>query len=319
MEYYLGVDLGGTRIKIGLSGKGQLIEISSISACRQQSFLYNIDILEKEVDRICKKNSISQYDIEGIGFAFPGLVNSRDKKVISTNAKYNDAINFDWDKWAYEKFGARIYLENDARMACMGEWKNGAGTPYSDLVVITLGTGIGTAVVMNNQLLRGKHFQAGNLGGHFSINYDGRMCTCGNRGCVEAEASTVVLKQLIEEHSDTGQSALSKMDSVGFDDIFKLALKDKVALDIRNHCLDVWAAAIISYIHAFDPEAVILVGGVMNSKDIIIPYIKQRVDKLSWTPWGNVEILSAELNDNAGVNGAILMAEKYKEKHGAVS
>ncbi|RIJ50822.1 ROK family protein [Maribellus luteus] len=310
MSYYLGIDLGGTRIKIGLSDDYQLIEIQNVKASREKGFQYNMKIIVEAAVGMCSENEISQYDINSIGFAFPGLVNSKAKKVIATNAKYNDAVGFDWDKWAKENFGAAIYLENDARMACIGEWRHGAGVPYTDLIVITLGTGIGTAVVMDNKLLKGKHFQAGNLGGHFSVNYDGRLCTCGNRGCVEAEASTVVLKQLVSNHPDFSTSKLVNLEEISFNNLFELADHDKVALDVRNQCLDIWSAAVISYIHAFDSEAVILVGGIMNSKDVILPYIEEKVNELAWTPWGKVAILSADLNDSAGVIGALHMAQK---------
>jgi len=313
MNYYLGIDLGGTRIKIGLSTDNKLIEIQNVKARRDLCFQYNMKVIVEVAVHMCIENEISQYDITSIGFGFPGLVNSKTKKVIATNEKYNDVIDFNWDLWAKENFGASIYLENDARMACIGEWKIGAGKPYTDFILITLGTGIGTAVVMDNRLLVGKHYQAGNLGGHFSINYDGRLCTCGNRGCVEAEASSDVLKELVVNHSEFKNSLLADVEDINFNCIFQFAEKDKVALDVRNHCMDVWSAAIISYIHAFDLEAVILVGGIMNSKEVILPYIKEKVYNMAWTPWGKVKILCGELNNSAGVNGAILMAKEQEQ------
>src|SRR5690606_31451871 len=159
------------------------------------------------------------------------------------------------------------------------------------------------------KLMIGKHFQAGNLGGHFSVNSTGTVCACGNRGCVETEAATNALGRLAKIHPDYKSSALKDMDNIDFASIFQLSQMDKVAMDIRNHCMDIWSVAVVNYIHAYDPEAVIIVGGVMNSKETILPYIRKKVSELAWTPWGEVEILSSELNDIAGVHGALMMAK----------
>ena len=94
-----------------------------------------------------------------------------------------------------QNWNVDFFIDNDARLAAVGEWKYGAGKDTDNLVVMTIGTGIGTSVIMNGKLLRGKHFQAGCLGGHFSVKYNGSMCTCGNSGCVEAYASTWSFKR----------------------------------------------------------------------------------------------------------------------------
>jgi len=173
-------------------------------------------------------------------------------------------------------------------------------------VMVTLGTGVGTAVVMEGKLLRGRHFQAGCLGGHFVVNYKGNPCNCGNIGCLEAEAATWNLEAQVREHPNFTQSKLFKSIKIDFDILFTTALAgDQVAIEVRDHCLNIWAAGVISFIHAYDPEVVILGGGILKSAEVIIPFIQEKVKKQAWTPWGDVLIRRSELQDQAAIRGAI--------------
>jgi glucokinase len=112
-------------------------------------------------------NQVQKEDVLGIGFSFAGLVDSVANRILSTNQKYDDGPETDLVGWAREKWNWPLFALNDARMALLGEWQHGAGKGCTDLVMITLGTGIGSAVLVGEELLKGKHFQAGNLGGHF--------------------------------------------------------------------------------------------------------------------------------------------------------
>lgn len=194
---------------------------------------------------------------------------------------------------------------NDARMALLGEWQHGAGKGCSDLVMVTLGTGIGSAVLIGGELLIGKHFQAGNLGGHFVVNHKGTVCTCGNVGCVEAEASTWRLPSLLEEHPNFYESSMRNEEVLDFRALFHHAgNNDRVAKEVLEHCLSAWAAGIISMIHAFDPELIILSGGIMKSAPVILPVLQEKVNKLAWTPWGKVKLVEARFPDSAALYGA---------------
>ena len=164
-----------------------------------------------------------------------------------------------------QNWNVDFFIDNDARLAAVGEWKFGAGNDTNDLVVMTIGTGIGTSVITEGKLLRGKHFQAGCLGGHISVVYNGRMCTCGNKGCVEAYASTWSLKKRIEEHETFNKSSLSTVAVIDFETLFAEADKnDALAIYFKNDCIDLWSAAIVNLIHAYDPEVVVIGGGVMQ-------------------------------------------------------
>lgn len=301
---YIGIDLGGTRIKIALIENYKLIDTQILPAKSLNGLAAHFDLIDIEIGRLLRSHSVSS--LEGISLAFPGLVNPVAKIVLSTNKKYDDACDLDIEGYYEKKWACPFAIDNDARMATVGEWKLGSGKGCDDLVMVTLGTGIGTSIVIQGQLLRGKHFQAGCLGGHFVVSYNGKLCTCGNVGCVEAEASSRTLSCLVHNHEKFHRSSLYNLEEIDFYNLFVAARKgDIVAKEIKNHCLQIWSAAIITYIHAYDPEQVIIGGGILNSADDIIPVIQEEVAKKAWTPWGKVVVKKSELGDYAGVLGAV--------------
>jgi glucokinase len=304
MNYYIGIDLGGTHIKIGLLQEEELVDHQVLNAQPLKGLRSHLQLVDKTIDEMLTKHFISS--LQGIGMAFPGLVNPQTKKVISTNNKYDDAPLLDLESYFQEKWNAIFFIDNDARMATVGEWKFGAGKDCNDLVLVMLGTGVGTSVVMEGKLMRGKHFQAGCLGGHFVVNHRGRPCTCGNIGCVEAEAATWNISTLAHDHQHYYRSSLADKNLIDFEAVFAAAKKgDVVATEIKEHCLNVWTSGIVSYIHAYDPERVIVGGGIMNSANDIIPFIREKVKKNAWTPWGEVSVQNAALGDQAAILGVI--------------
>src|SRR5204862_7534651 len=147
--------------------------------------------------------------LNGIALAFPGIVNPVSKKIISTNKKYDDGPQLNLEEWVSQRWNTAFYIENDARMAVVGEWVFGAGRGSNDIVAVTIGTGIGSSAIIEGRLLRGKHFQAGCLGGHFTVQYNGNECTCGNIGCVEAQASTWSISRMIKADPGFSKSSLA--------------------------------------------------------------------------------------------------------------
>ena len=234
--------------------------------------------------------------LKGIGLAFPGLVDPINKKILSTNAKYDDGFTINLENWVKDHWNVDFFIDNDARITAVGEWKYGEGKDTDDLVVMTIGTGIGTSAIIEGKLLRGKHFQAGCLGGHLSIQYNGSVCTCGNIGCLEAYASTWSIKKRIINSPGFLNSVLSSLQVLDFEALFIAAKQqDILALSLLNECYEAWSAGIINLIHAYDPEVVVIGGGVMNNRDTILPNIIPRIHKHAWCPWGKVDIRPSNL------------------------
>jgi glucokinase len=179
--------------------------------------------------------------------------------------------------------------------------------------MMMLGTGIGTAAIMGGCLVRGKHFQAGCLGAHFTIVAGGRRCSCGARACFEAEASTYALPDLCQTWPGFEASPLADEVKLDFATLFRWADQgDAVAAQIRSRCIEIWSACALSLIHAYDPELLILGGGVMNACYPILRTIQEHIDSYAWTPWGRVRIGAAQLGNNAALMGAVPLFEQEK-------
>jgi glucokinase len=205
-----------------------------------------------------------------------------------------------------EEFGIPLRVENDARMALLGEHYAGSAKDSDDVVMMTLGTGIGSAAMIRGRLLRGVHFQAGCLGGHFPVDFRGRLCSCGNIGCAEAEAGGWALPSVAREWLGFSRSALASSEPLNFKALFAQAEKgDPVAIQIRRHCLDVWAANAVALVHAYDPEVVVIGGGVMKSSQAILPAIQEHLNQHAWTAWGKPQVRAAMLGNQAALLGSI--------------
>ncbi len=307
----IALDLGGTRIKVGITDGGRLLANSVIDAYSSGGLVPRLHAIEAEVSSLLLKAGLRTNDAAGVGISIPGIVDSNEMKLLSVNEKYRDAVGFDFQRWAKENWDLPLVLENDARAAVIGEWQYGAGKGCDNLVMVTLGTGIGGAAIVEGKVLRGTHFQAGILPGHFTINYHGDNCNCGNVGCVESEASSWRLPNLARRNPLFKSSQLSKLQVIDYKEVFELAEKgDRLSEELVRHSVDAWSACVVNLIHAYDPELVIIGGGIMRSGSRILQEISSRVYENAWTPWGKVQIVQAEQMDFAALLGVSWLIEQ---------
>jgi glucokinase len=304
----LAVDIGGTHVTCGAIQDKRLLRVASLEADSRGRLANLLPTLKSTLRDLSKQCGNG---FEGIGLGFCGLVDSRVGRVVSTNHKYTDATEIDLIAWGRDELDLPLALENDARMALMGEWHAGAAQDSDEVVMMSLGTGIGTAAIMGGRAVRGKHFQAGCLGGHFTIVASGRLCSCGARGCFEAEASTYALPEVCRSWPGFDNSPLAREPALDFAALFRWADEgDAVAQEIRLRCVELWAACALSLVHAYDPELLILGGGVMRSSFPILSVIQEHVHSYAWTPWGKVQIRSAALGTNGALLGAVPLLRK---------
>ncbi|MEO6925018.1 MAG: ROK family protein [Bryocella sp.] len=308
----LAMDMGGTHIGCGLVEDGRLLGSTSIDSEGATSLADLLPVLELELRKLLEDASSSASPCAGISIGFPGIVDARTGIIHSTLRKYEDAPSLDLVAWGRKTFGLPLRLENDARLALMGEQFAGAGRGCQDVVMMTLGTGIGSAVILQGRLLRGAHAHAGCLGGHLTVSFEGRLCHCGNIGCAEAEASGWSMPLVAQAWPGFATSSLSEKDAIGFREIFASAEKgDSVALAVRDRCLHVWAANAVSLIHAYDPDLVILGGGAMKSADQIVPFVQSYVDQHTWAGRAKTQVKAAALGNTAALLGAVpLLSEE---------
>jgi glucokinase len=302
----IGIDLGGSHATIALVKDDQVLGSHRVSLDSAQPLRPALDLFAEAIRKLLAELQIDATECEGLALGFCGLADARTGRVVSTNKKYEDAPSIDFESWCRQEFGLRFAIENDARMALLGERHAGAARGCDNVVMITLGTGIGGAAMIEGKLLRGKHAQAGCLGGHLPARVGGRPCTCGAIGCLEAEASGWSLPLLAREWRGFSAGKLAGQGNIDFKMLFELAdAGDRVAVEILDYCLKVWATGAVGLIHAYDPERIVMGGGVMRSAEIILPYIQTYVNQHAWTPWGKVEIVAAQLGNDAGLFGAI--------------
>jgi glucokinase len=304
----LALDIGGTHIGCGVVRDNELLHSTSLDSERAESLESLLSCATAALKRILHETGVTAEQCDGVAIGFPGIVDVCHGRILSTLKKYEDAIHLNLHQWAIEQFGLRLRIENDARMALLGEQYVGAAQGMQDVVMITLGTGIGGAAMMQGKLLRGAHSQAACLGGHLPVNYRGRRCVCGNVGCAEAEASGWSLPQIVRETRGFDASSLASVAEINFDTLFAAARgEDAVAREVQQHCLNIWAANAVAMIHAYDPKVVVFGGGVMQSADVILPFIQKYVKKHAWTCWGAPRVCAGILGRNAALFGAALL------------
>ncbi|HEX5153530.1 MAG TPA: ROK family protein [Parafilimonas sp.] len=301
------LDIGGTKIKMGLVQQDKILCTTSIDSHSSNGLTDKLPAIASAVNIMLHQKNIQPDAIAGVGISMPGIVDSKEKKVLSIDNKFNDVVDMNLSEWVSNTWHTDLEMENDARCALIGEWQFGKGKGYNNIVLMTIGTGVGSSAVIEGNVLRGKHFQAGCLGGHFTVNINGEICNCGNKGCVEVEASTWNIERIAKQHAAYNSSSLSAQNKIDFESVFTHAANgDMLAKLLREQCLNVWSAAAVNLIHAYDPEILIIGGGVMASAEYIIPYIQQKVNTHAWTPWGKVKIEAAK-----NINAAALLGAAY--------
>lgn len=298
----LAADFGGRRIKLGLIQDGTVVAREVLPANADQPLRERLAAVAEGFKTLCAAINIRPGDCDAVGFAFPSIVDTPGARIMDHFGKFDDASALDLRAWARDELGLPLAIDNDARMALIGEWQYGAGRGCRNVAVMTLGTGLGTSAVIEGRVLRGLHGQAGILGGHLTVRYGGRQCICGNIGCAEAEASTWMLNQLAREQANFATSQLTREPLLDYAAVFRLAKAgDPCARELRDHSLRIWSVTAVNLIHAYDPEKLVLCGGIMASADVIVPAVQAYVKRNAHTPWGLVEVVPSALGDEAAL------------------
>ena len=292
MNPTIAIDLGGTNIKAGIVAGTEVLASESIPANSRDGLAPQLPRVAEMIERLCASQQLKPTDCRGIGMAVPFLVDPIRQRIRSVpREKYGDACDMDLPAWAKNRLGIDLKIENDAHAALLGEWRHGAGQGSDDFIMITLGTGIGCSVLIRGRPLRGKHFQAGVLGGHLIANpMNGVTCSaCPGAGCYEAESASQSLPARFKDFAMLFREA---------------AAGDAEAVAARDRCLRHWKALFISLVHAYDPDRIVIGGGVSENlaARAMFPAMQDYVNKHAWIT-EPVEIRAAALGNKAGVIG----------------
>ncbi len=300
------IDIGGGHVTCALVD-GHGVRRKATEVVREAQLTPTLAVLEDMARRLLDEEGAAASDCAGVSLAFCGIVDDDRGSVLATlDDKFEDAIACDLPAWSQRAFGIPLRIENDARLALLGEWWRGAARGFDDVVMVTLGTGIGGAAMTGGRLLASRHRQAGAIGGHLPVTTTGRRCLCGGHGCAEAEASTWALLEICAEQPGFATSSLATEPAINFRTVFEhYDAGDGVAAAVLDHCYEVWATLAVTLVHAYDPELLVFGGAVMSRADDILPRVRVLVDERAWTPGRTVRIARAALADDAPLYGAI--------------
>lgn len=309
----LACDFGGTRLKLGLVRDGVVLATDVIPARADRPLGERLDRVAESLHALCAAQGVEVASCAGVGLSYPSIIDTAHARILDHFGKFGDATTLDLRAWAQRALGLPLAIDNDARLALVGEWRHGAARECGNVVMMTLGTGLGTAAIIEGHVLRGAHGQAGILGGHLTVRVGGHPCVCGNIGCAEAEASTWRLEELARERPEFSGSALAREPLVDYAAVCRLAaVGDPCAQALRQHSLEVWSAAAVNLVHAYDPELLVLGGGIMASAEAILPPLRDHLIRHAHTPWGRVRVAASTLGDHAALLGcAWLVQEQF--------
>ena len=316
--YVIGIDMGGTNTAFGIvDARGNVIASDSIKTAKHSNIDDYIDELYTEINRIIVAAD-AEDKINGIGIGAP-------------NANYytgiiEDGVNLPWPTpipladLISKKFGIPCIITNDANAAAIGEMTYGAARGMKDFIMITLGTGVGSGIVINGQMVYGHDGFAGELGHVIMKRNNGRMCGCGRTGCLEAYCSATgvarTAREFLEIRSDESKLRELAIDSITSKDVFDAAMAgDKLAKEIFDYTGTILGEALADFTTFSSPEAFIIFGGLAKSGDLIMKPVREAFDKNVLPIFkGKAKILFSEMKEaDAAILGASALGWEVKD------
>ncbi len=319
MAYYIGVDVGGTNIACGVVNENcEIIARSKVKTNTRDKdnappeYAVVLEEIKRAVRIACEEAGISPSAAETIGIGCPGICNQTTGVVeYSNNLGFlNVPLKADMES----EFKIPVYLENDANAAAFGEFVAGAAKGANSAVVITLGTGVGSGIVVDGKIYRGSNFAGGEIG-HTVIVMDGLPCTCGRRGCFEAYSSATGLVRMTTQASELNpESLMTKMiredGKVSARTAYK-AMKqgDPVGKAVTDQYIKYLSCGIANVINTFQPDILCIGGGVCNEGDALLVPLKAAVAEQIYSKHSakNTDIVICKLGNDAGIIGAAML------------
>ncbi len=313
--YRIGVDVGGMSVKIGIVDEnGNIIAKTTIKTIRGVENQINfVTQIANEINLLIENNGITKNQILGVGVGCPGTVDSTTGIVVfADNIKW---VQLEVDEIIERVTGLKCLVGNDADCATLGETLYGSAKNDTDVVMLTLGTGVGGGLVLNGKLYQGYKGMVAELG-HTTLKFKGKKCNCGRRGCFEQYASVTALIELTKNYmlkdksSSMWECCNNDLNNVDGKTAFSQSKKgDKTALKVVNKYVEYLAEGILNYCNIFRPQSIVLGGAISNEGDYLINLIKKIINKVEKQSYGypqtpKVEIKVATLKNDAGIIGS---------------
>ncbi len=313
-EYVIGVDLGGTKIATVICDfKCNIIAQVKVDTRAKEGVSKVVQRIKDTVYKVIEMAGVTVDNLAGICISSPGPLNTKKGVVLSVATLGWENIPI--SKIISDEFNVPVYLENDANVAAYGEKCFGAGIGCKDLIYITVSTGVGSGIIINNKIYHGKHDSSGEFG-HICIERGGKKCSCGNNGCLQAYASGTAIADIAKEEVRRNRdSKILNYSNNCIEHISCLSV-EKAAIEKDNTALKIWTMAGINLGHGisilmqmFDPEMVIIGGGVSNAWDLFYPDMMDTIRLHTYKLiFEDCAVVRAKLGANAGALGAAMIA-----------
>jgi len=313
----VGVDLGGTSIKLALlTNNGEFIDKWEVPTDKSDSGKHIPKTITIAIEEKLKQMDKTKEEIAGIGIGAPGSVRLEDGLIFA-------AVNLGWVNFPLKEIlekesGIPVIVDNDANIAAVGEMWKGAGNGAKDVVMVTLGTGVGGGVIVNGDVAHGISGSAGEIG-HITVQLEnGVLCNCGKTGCLETISSATGIARIANEklQNTTKETVLNEMSNdspITAKDVFEAYSNgDEVAEEIVNHVMRYLALVLAGVGNTLNPENIIIGGGVSNAGELLLKPLKKYFDEFAFTTVRNSTKLSiAKLGNDAGAIGAAYLVKKF--------
>lgn len=318
MAYYLGIDIGGTNIACGIVNDNcEIIARSKVKTNAPRPYGEILADIIRGAKLACEEAGISPSELDSVGIGCPGTCNQDTGAVeYSNNLGFvNVPLRPDVEK----ALGVKTFLGNDADAAAYGEYCAGAAKGAENAVVITLGTGVGSGIIIGGKIYSGSNFAGGEIG-HTVISVDGRPCTCGRKGCFEAYSSATGLVNITRDYAEKYPASLMakliKQDGRISARTAYSAMKqgDEAGRIVTDEYVKYLAVGIANVINIFQPDVLCIGGGVCNEGDTLLVPLKKAVKEQVYSKNSakNTEIVICSLGNDAGIIGAAMLHRSCK-------
>ena len=302
----IGVDIGGTSIKgAAITDKGEILDRFSLKMDRLAEPEITYGKLCDEIENFLNDKSYKN-EIAGIGLGVPGILD-RAKGIVKSSPNMPKWINFKITDFVQKRLNLPVKIVNDASSAALGEAKFGSGKNYKNIVMITLGTGVGGGIIINGKLYDGMGGTGAQLG-HSVIRFNGRQCSCGRKGCLEAYTSaTALIKQANIQRDKYKDSNLNNIENIDAKDVFDLCRAcDKLAKRLVKEYITYLSEGLLNLCNEFRPDIILLSGGVANEGDYLVSRIERYMKKhnYGYVNAPRVPVTLASLGYDSGKIGA---------------
>lgn len=319
--YVLGIDIGGTNTVFGIvDARGQVIASDSIKTKKHAEFDDYVAELHSSIEHLLRIND-AEDKIQGIGIGAPNANYYTGEIVNPPNLPWGPIIPLA-EKVSEAFGGIPVAVTNDANAAALGEMTYGAARGMKDFIMITLGTGVGSGIVINGQMVYGHDGNAGELGHLVMKRNNGRMCGCGRTGCLEAYCSATGVARTAREFLEIRQepSALRNIDieDITSKDVYDAAIAgDKLAKEIFEYTGKILGEAFADMVAFSSPQAIILFGGLAKSGDLLLKPLRETFEKSVMPIFrGKTQILVSQLKESdAAVLGASALGWEAKRRY----